>query len=76
MLLNPCYTMVSWSMGLSQALYFLSSVWSLRVAIKTIFENKPKGKALNKSPDEYSTQWSEIIVVNNSHVPIRNKRTA
>lgn len=55
MLLNPCYTLICWSMGLSQArsLYFLSSVWSLRVAIKKNFENKPKGKELNKSPHEY-----------------------
>lgn len=77
MLLSPYYSLISWSMGLSQALsfYFLSSGWSLRVAIKTIFESKPKGKELNKSPDEHRAQWSEIIVVNNSHVPIRNKRT-
>lgn len=77
MRLSRCCTLLSRSTGLSQALslFFLSSGWRLRVAIKTIFENKPKGKELNKSPDEYRAQLSEIIVVNNSHVPIRNKRT-
>lgn len=60
-------------LSLALPLYFLKRVYELQ--LKTIFENKPKGKELNKSPDEHRVQWSEIIVVNNSHVPIRNKKT-